>query len=65
MPRRGGAKSEGPSFEDYIEPLSLEEFKDTYWGKKAFASTLQDDILERMRDGFYEGDISELAQTCR
>jgi hypothetical protein len=68
MPRRGKDRSEEPEdpvFEDYINPLSVDDFVGTYWGKKIYASTLKDEMLEHMREAFYGGDITELAPTCR
>ncbi len=65
MVGRGSKSQEGPDFDDYIFPLNVDQFLSKYWGKEVFASTLEDDMLDAMREDFYGGDIVELGQTCR
>jgi len=61
----GECSCEPVSFADLLQPFSVEHFTAEYWGKKPLITSLNEDILKRLRDGFGGGDIAQVLPQCR
>ena len=52
-------------FADVVRPLTPEQFISDRWGKKPFSTTLHPAVLERMLEGFHNGDVAHVLSECR
>jgi len=50
---------------DLLGSIDFEEFAGNKWGKECHSSRVSDDLLEKLREGFCNGDFAEVAARCR
>lgn len=48
-----------------LQPLSIGEFRDHYWGKRPYFGAVADDFLEELQEGFSDGAIADVLRQCR
>lgn len=50
---------------DLLGSIDFAEFAGNKWGKECHSSRVSDDLLEKLREGFCNGDFAEVAARCR